>query len=567
MNATLSYRLRTAARLKWRLTRNFLRRRPVEAVAIMLVALTAMVVLLVLLLASSAGLLMQAWSLRLAASVWFWSLFVLLGLLIPPVAAIALTRLLSFPLRSGHLFGMALLDQVTSPHALILLWLALPLAAVFADRALGFLAFLLAFCLFACFIICWLRLLLALSQHFAAFRILRVAAAVSLLLLGWVLVALIECVQRLAPEEPGGHLLVEAFQRHWPAIQRCWAAAAGVLHYAPPGMAAESYLSAVRGDYALFLAGTSILAGETGLCLWLAYVLTTRLYRRDLSSSESAPQHWQRKAWERFLSRKRSVSVAGLLRFADSGFRQLVRKEWLYMRRVTSGLVFIIPALVPWLLVLATVYPGNLPDEEVLLLVLFLIVLFIAYFSVEPLSMKFGWDGFAIEALLVTPISRSKILGAKSFALALPLLLFHWAILLVFSLSVHLSVRYAVVGLTLLLGVVLLADASGNLLAVLYPLGMAVAKVRWRLRATERLGCLALLLRQLLALALSLLVLPVAVIMLVALLLKSWLALAVAAALALGYTAASYYLLFRCSVRLFELHEKEIIRRLTTEFK
>ena len=569
MKTALEHRLATAARLKWRLTKNFARRRPFEVAAIAFVVLAVVGILLTVVIVTFAALLSLEISCRLALNIWLWSLFILLGFASPIVASIDLTQLLIFPLKPGHLFGVAMVDMATGPHAAVMAFLMFPLALIFWTGASNFLVFILVFCLFALFILCWLRLSLTLLKYFTIFRILRITASVGLILLFVAFYAFAEYVTgTMTREEFLGLPLVQVFEQNLPVVKQCWTAIAGILQYAPPGMATEAYLSAVYGNYGYYLLYLSILAGEAGLCMWLAFTMTARLYRGELSQTEGPALRRRRSAWERFRSRKQPAGMERPLPFVDLAFAQLVRKEWLYIRRVPSAAVFLLPAAMPWFLIFVLfTLPGDLQGSAAMPALFLIVVYCIAYFCIEPLSMKFGWDAFAVESLLVTPVPRSKILAAKSFALGLPLLVFHLAALLTFSLILHIPTPYVIAGVVLLPGVILLADVNGNLLSVLYPMGIAAAKVRWRLRTTERLGCLSLMLRQLLAFALGLLLLPIAAIMVVALLLGTWLSLAIAGLLTLSYAGLYYCWAFRYSVRLFEQREEEIARRLTTEFK
>lgn len=566
MNTTLTYRLATLTRLKWRLLRNFAKRRPLEATLRFAPMAFFLLYWLVFVAATASPAHRESLGSPAAyVSIGLWGLFLLVTFVVLTtgrvVHTIDLGHLTALPIGDSHFFAITLLDAALVTAIPVILVLALPLLLALSTTPADMLLLALVLTVFLVFVAGWAHLLAILRSLAVSHGLARLVADALTL----ILVAVAGAFFLLPGLKAGIGVFTDIgyWAERLAAARKLFEASSPVLDYLPPGMAVQGFMATLSHRGSHLLVSLVTLTGETALCLWLMYRAMCWVYRGEVVFSPSPPPRKRRALVLRFAAANPFGSDSVLSRLAGLDFWQLVRKEWLYAWRFKTMVTQILLAPVGWVFIIIVTLV--LPNE-MLIVARGWMILGAACFSVwlasEVLAQKFNWEGPGVSVLFLLPMPRGRMLAAKSLALLLPVIAVNLVGLVAAWCVIGAPARYHLAALVILLSGIAIADAHGSVLSVLTPVNLQAYTSTRKRRPMEQSGCLAQLALHLATFVLSLTVLPLLAAMVWALAFGGVLGLMTVSVL----IAAGVWLYCRwvhsSAVRLLKAREAAIIREL-----
>jgi hypothetical protein len=559
----LTSRLQAAGKLKWRLVRNFARRRPAEAALRLL-----MVGFMLLAFLPAAVMIAQGAAHQSLGWLWsggyLWLLFaaVTMGQLTIGRLwnSIDLDQLSAFPLSGMDFFGIVLLDSALSEMLIIWLLYLGPIVVLLFARPLSLLVLLPSMLLFALFLLGWAYLLSGLRSYLisrGAFQV--VAQVVSLAVLLYIGAFLL-----LPGLADGGqtYLTMGYWEHRLAAAQAFLAGWMPFLRATPPGLAADCFALAIRGELGPTALKLPLLALETIAVLAFMYPVTRAAQRGLITLGITQPKRGQEAVRRRFATRP-PFGAGWPERFAGIGFWQLVRKEWLYARRFQVIVMQVFLAPMGWLFCVLFLWIGEEVFPPSAAKWMLAGAAFIScWFACEVFAQKFNWDGHSAGFLFLTPLPRETMLAAKSFAVMAPVALVNLAGLLVAWSLTAASAAALLCAFTLLACGLFISDAHGDIISSLAPVNLQFVHGAKKRRTLGQRGCITEFLLHIATFLLLLTLLPLFAVLLPGLILDSLLWAMVGSALCAVATWFYCRLLQREAVKLLLLRESAIWRTL-----
>jgi|GEM_PF-2334786 len=552
-------RLKQFLWIKWLLTvRTYTRRKWEGVLALATIAIVTLSALLFGLLTLFAARSMPDAPVRPLLSTTLWlttALLILLPTLHLDIAgSLDLSQMLIYPLGAKDFLLLALVDGAVSPSGLIMLAAIIPLTLAFAYDPLGRLVFMLLLALLFLFVVALSQLVAVVAMRLkASRRFVNVFLAIfAVLVVGGEFLA---GYSGWGMEDSG--VEIGAFlQEHLADLELAWKQFTAVMHYTPPAAAVECYLGWLSRDASRFAVWLAILLGGTGLTLAGTGRVYYRLFKGELAMAESPRA--RKGARTRFATKRAGFSLCSRM---PAGLVATMRKEWRYLLREPHLKAQLISVLAAYAYLAAVVVGlahrgSTVPHYKGWIYLGFAYLL--GLFTSPRFANKFGIDGEAIEATLVTPVPRWQLLLGKGlpylflFAFTNGLAAFVGGVLL------HVSPLFIFCAVVLVVAHLPLVDAVGNLVSVWFPVALVPGGGRRLRPVRQQQGCLFMLLHGLAFNAAQLLVLPVAGLIAVLAWSGSWPLAAPLSALAAAYAYLVARSMLRLSAAALAAREKEL---------
>jgi hypothetical protein len=503
-------RLRAVCNLKWRVMRNYARRKPVEAALRLLPIAFLGVYWLPMMFGLSHAKTGQGLAM---ITVLLWMTFTIVSIALLTSAgqllhSVDLYQLMRFPLGSFDYFAIILLDSTINNLYFVAFVLLGPVVAVSILNPIAVLVVLPVLLLYAIFLVAWMHLLAGLRSFLAAQGYTGIIAqSIGIIAMAYAMGYLL--LPGLSHGNPEAVVKPEYWYDRLLSIKHLFAAWQPFFANFPPGIAASSFGAALGGRPEAVLRPALILASEAAVLLVGMFALTRSVYRGNITLERPKSARQRERAGRSFAA-EQPFGAGFLSRFAGLGFWQLVRKEWLYARRLGMMNVQIVFAPIGWYLVLLFHFSGAEAAVPGLTgWILIPAALLSCWVATDMFSQKFNWEGSAAAMLFLTPLPRHTMLAAKSFSVVMPLAVAN---------AIGFAMAWAVTGApavsalgaaTLFACGVALGDAHGSLISLIAPVNLRAFYDARRRKHVDQRGCLTEFLMHFATFAFLLALLPI----------------------------------------------------------
>jgi len=546
--------LRIVARLKWTLTLRYYQRHWGTGISVLL-GLAAMLVI-----AAVGGGVLFAYThaggpaARDAALAWATWILVLLWLFLPLMQFdiqrnLDLNGLRLMPLSGPTFSGAVLVDSVLSPQGIMFLPLLIAALACFSLNLAE-----LPLVLFALFLMTVGMLGLGQALYLWASRMLtsRRFSDIMILVSALLFVALQSANLYIHTREDF------ALPPWLPGI-------AGVLHaiitplleWGFPGLTARMVASWTQGQWESTLGFCLFLAFQAVLCCWLAGFAARQFYQGQLESAGTT------RAKRRGLPSPATQAARPLL-LPPLG--TLFSRDRLYLWRDPVLKMLLIQTLLGavyiGLFLSLAIWPhreqGFLPIQQLGQYLPLGLAFFLSYAESAVLFNKFGYEGHQLIATLLTPVSRRRMLLAKSLFYQSHFVLVNFVLVAGLSIALHAPPLIACTALLVLLANSIMVDLAGHFVSIYFP--FTFRRRGRRMRAVPpQPGCLFALLYTLLFQLCNLAVLPGSAAIIAGALLGGWPGLVLGTLLAVALILIAYHFGLPQAALLLQRREPELI--------
>lgn len=484
-------RLQAIVKLKWRVVRNYARRKPLET--ILRLIFFGFIPLSWLPMVTQAAREGKSHSNYWVIGLVFWLIFIAITVAQLTIGriwhTIDLGQLQRFPLRAPDYFIAIFVDAVLNEMAVFMLVLLGPAFALFVLHPSSLPLVLLMVAVFIVFLVAWMHTLAGLRSYLSAYGFVDIIGQlVGFALLAWA--AGYAVLPGLAANDMGAFMQGSYWVQRAASAKEFLVALAPLLDHMPPGLASNGIKASLGGQALVFWQCASILALETSFMCAAMYVVSRAAYGGSISLTSKRSKRSRDKSSRDFASLPPFGS--GILsRFAGLSFWQLVRKEWLYARRLGTMNVQIVMLPIAWVLVIVIYYGGaETYAPGFVKWMLILAALMTTWLGTEIFAQKFNWDGPAAAVLFLTPVSRREMLAAKSFAVVIPAAATN---------ALGLAAAWVVTGAPFELGIcaaamlgcgLAIGDAHGSLISLIAPVNLQAFHRGRARRNIDQRGCI-----------------------------------------------------------------------------
>lgn len=484
-------RLQAVVKLKWRVARNYARRKPLETVLrLIFFGFIPLSWLPMVMQAAREG--------KSHANYWviglvFWLIFIVITIAQLTVGrvwhTIDLGQLQRFPLRATDYFLAIFVDAMLNEMAVFMLVMLGPAFALFVLHPSSLPQAMLMLLLFIIFLVAWMHTLAGLRNYLSSFGFVDIIGQLcGFAVMAWA--AGYAILPGLAAHDMGVFMQGSYWAQRAASAKGLLAALSPLLDNIPPGLATAGVKASLNSQTPAFWQSAAILALETAVMCAAMYAVSRAAYAGSISLTAKQSKSSRDRSNRDFASLPPFGSGA-LSRFASLGFWQLVRKEWLYGRRLGTMNVQIVLLPIAWVLVIV-IYHGGAETYAPGFVKWLLIIaaLMTTWLSTEIFAQKFNWDGPAVATLFLTPLPRETMLAAKSFAIVMPAAAANALGLAAAGAVVRAPLEFGI-GAVVMLGCgIAIGDAHGSLISLIAPVNLqAFHRGRTRRNIDQR-GCI-----------------------------------------------------------------------------
>jgi len=462
---------------------------------------------------------------------------------------------------SGSTFTFAvLLDGVLSPIMLFTSPALLAALACFTLRAGDLAVLLLSGLLLLTFLVglcqalyLWLNRLLT-SRRFADASI----------FIGLLLFVLIQGVNLYMQGMAGPHISPEIAQR----LAHVRLLLSPLIDWLPPGLAMQA-VSAASGGFLSATAGyLALLAAQAVVAIWLAGVAARQFYAGELESGGLAPAPKAvapAKSW-RAPTRLLGPLMAALLGRERVYLARDPLLKALFIQTLLGSVMMVAVLLIMRLRISQEVDANFINLGDYSGYALLGIAMFLSFAESAMLFNKFGYEGPLVTATLLTPVSRVKLLAAKSVFLLSHFAAINVVIIAGLGLMLRVPPLLGVAAVLMVAANTAVVDVIGHFVSIYFP--FTYQRRGRRMRAVmAQPGCGYTLLYMLVFQLSNLAVLPLSAALAGGAILGGWGGLALGALLAASCVTSAYYFGLPLAAAKLAAREPELLTVLnrTTE--